>query len=726
MGSASHTEGGWLILFAITLRLVAACPPSCVVCARDVTLCHQLTYVLAAPETTRVLVITDGHLSSVDSTNLSLLFNLALLSLSRNGIKEVEEDALYGPTKLRTLLLGHNRISSSSLADHTFGKLRHLQVLVLSSNTLRSLRGAWFRNTRALTRLQLDGNQITNLTDSSFAGTNLHRLRHLDLSNNFISYIEKDAFRSLSQLQEVDLSRNRLAHMPDVFTPLKQLSLLSLDSNQWSCTCDLHPLARFLRNYIKSSAHTLRNTMDITCRPSTPSVATQSVLRLSETNCDSKAPNLTLVLKDGRSRLPGQDVALLTMLGFAGAVGLTCLGLVVFNWKLRQGKPNEHTSENLCCRTFNESLCAHEARNYLAKGYCNCHLTQENEIKVMSTVGPGKEMPLLQENSHQATLASESTAPDASFRNLKGKDSVDSAFFCLDRRLLQSGCSEPPGKREACNDVASLTKYCPKSVEKLRSLKLEEAQSQALSQLVTRTTGQESKDEIEDEELDTSFNISALKLPICTSSPLKYAEALKEKQEVYFPALTQPFSIIHPKPLIKKHTVSERKRREIFSTQGPGIKFQMLNDVDKYYVEQKKLDLHKEKVKAVARAQAAQERIILTADENLNKKKCIAQKMSERHNKTIQRGMVKIDRLNQNETVLKKKKLIQEKLKEEKYQKILRHQVKEYRTQEIHKRHCEEKFVLDIIAFQKTCERLQDVETKVATVRANAFKFLME
>ncbi|XP_045403694.1 leucine-rich repeat-containing protein 53 [Lemur catta] len=453
-------------------RLVAACPASCVVCTKDVTLCHQLTYIVAAPVTTRVLIITDGYLSSIKSTNLSLLFNLALLSLSRNGIEDVQEDALHGLTKLRTLSLEHNQISSSSLTDHTFSKLRSLQVLVLSNNALRTLRGAWFRNTRGLTRLQLDGNQITNLTDSSFGGTNLHSLRHLDLSNNFISYVGKDAFRPLPQLQEVDLSRNRLAHMPDVFTPLKQLILLSLDKNQWSCTCDLHPLARFLRNYIKSSAHTLRNAKDLNCQPSTTAVAAaKSMLRLSETNCDSRAPNLTLVLKDRRPLLPGQDVALLTVLGFAGAVGLTCLGLVVFNWKLQQGKANEHTSENLCCRTFHEPLCAHEARNYHAKGYCNCHLTQENEIKVMSIVGSRKERPLLQENSHQATLASESTALDGSFRNLKGKEcGTDSAFFCLDGRLLQSGCSEPPGNMAAFNEAGLLTRYCPKTVEKLRNL----------------------------------------------------------------------------------------------------------------------------------------------------------------------------------------------------------------------------------------------------------------
>uniref|UniRef100_A0A0D9S6Z6 Leucine rich repeat containing 53 n=1 Tax=Chlorocebus sabaeus TaxID=60711 RepID=A0A0D9S6Z6_CHLSB len=471
------------------LQLVAACPESCVVCTKDVTLCHQLTYIVAAPMTTRVLIITDGYLSSIESTNLSLLFNLALLSLSRNGIKDVQEDALDGLTMLRTLLLEHNQISSSSLTDHTFSKLHSLQVLVLSNNALRTLRGSWFRNTRGLTRLQLDGNQITNLTDSSFGGTNLHSLRHLDLSNNFISYIGKDAFRPLPQLQEVDLSRNRLAHMPDVFTPLKQLIHLSLDKNQWSCTCDLHPLARFLRNYIKSSAHTLRNAKDLNCQPSTAAVAAaQSVLRLSETNCVSKAPNFTLVLKDRSPLLPGQDVALLTVLGFAGAVGLTCLGLVVFNWKLQQGKANEHTSENLCCRTFNEPLCAHGARNYHTKGYCNCHLTQENEIKIMSIVGSRKEMPLLQENSHQATSASESTTLDGSFRNLKKKDhGVGSTLFCKDGRLLHSRCSQSPGNMTAFNEAGLLTTCNSRKVQKLRNLESEEVLPQTLPHHIIRT-----------------------------------------------------------------------------------------------------------------------------------------------------------------------------------------------------------------------------------------------
>ncbi|KAK2508654.1 hypothetical protein MC885_008603, partial [Smutsia gigantea] len=434
---------GWLILFTITLRLVAACPASCALCTEDATLCQQLTYIVAAPVTTRVLIITDGYLSSIESTNLCV----------RRCWSTTKYPAPRSPT---------TPSASSAVCRCS-----------LSHNALRTLRGSWFQDTRGLTRLQLDSNQIPSLTDSSFAGTNLHSLRHLDLSNNFISYVGKAAFRPLPQLQELDLSRNRLAHMPDVFTPLKRLILLSLDKNQ---------------DYIKSSACTLRNAQELNCQPSTTAVTTaKNMLRLSETNCNSKAPNLTLVLKDSSPLLPGQDVALLTVLGFAGVVGLICLGLAVFNWKLQHGIANEHTSENLCCRTFDESLCVHDARNYHAKGHCNCHLTQENEIKVMSIIGSRKEMPLLQENSHQTTLASESTGLDGSFRNLNGKDrGADGTFFCSRGRLLQSQCSEPPKNMSAFNETDLLTRACPKRVEKLRNLETGEVQPQILQQCVTR------------------------------------------------------------------------------------------------------------------------------------------------------------------------------------------------------------------------------------------------
>ncbi|XP_047644600.1 leucine-rich repeat and IQ domain-containing protein 3 [Phacochoerus africanus] len=279
----------------------------------------------------------------------------------------------------------------------------------------------------------------------------------------------------------------------------------------------------------------------------------------------------------------------------------------------------------------------------------------------------------------------------------------------------------------------------------------------------------ESEDEIEDEELDVSFRISVFKLPIYTSDSLKYTAVLKVKEQDSFPTCAQPFSTTHQKPVIKiKDTLLEKSvRREFFTTQRTGMKLQTLCDIDKYGSEQKQQENHKNKVTAVRMAQVAQERIRLAIQENLDKKIYATHKLTARDNKTIQnglqrlwqdrsnylekvkekralflegknqktqerlliqnlnnertfliKGMNRIDRLKQKQAALKDKNLfVQQKLITEKYQRDFLKQMKEIRAQEIYKRHCEEKFVNEMIAFQKACERFQDAQTKAATVK---------
>ncbi|XP_069334177.1 leucine-rich repeat and IQ domain-containing protein 3 [Eulemur rufifrons] len=278
----------------------------------------------------------------------------------------------------------------------------------------------------------------------------------------------------------------------------------------------------------------------------------------------------------------------------------------------------------------------------------------------------------------------------------------------------------------------------------------------------------ESEDEIEDEELDASFRISVFKLPIHTSSPLKYAAVLKEKKQDSFPAYAHSFSTIHPQPIIKKDTVLERSiRKEFFTTHRAGIKLQTFSDIDKYYTEQKNQECHTEKITAIAMAQVAQRQVSLAVHENLNNKKYAAQKLSERDNEAIEnglqqlrqdrfnylekvrerramflkektrktterllvqnlnnectflaKGMFKLNRQKKNEALLKEKRLtVQQKRRTEKYRKKLLKQMKECRAEEIYKKHCEEKFVTDMIIFQKGCERFQDIKAKVAIVK---------
>uniref|UniRef100_A0A8D0KLX8 Uncharacterized protein n=1 Tax=Salvator merianae TaxID=96440 RepID=A0A8D0KLX8_SALMN len=391
------------------IQLIASCPPSCLVCSEDITLCQGLTYILATPASTKALIIMDGSITIVEGFNLSFLFNATLLRLSTNGITTIRDDAFLGLKSVKTLLLDHNQISSSSITYSTFHELQKLQILVLSNNILSTIYGTWFRNTKDLVRLHLNGNQLTSITGESFEMANLVNLRILDLSNNFISSIEKKAFHSLTQLMEIDLSRNRLAVIPDTFSSLTQLRLLSLDQNWWNCTCKLYDLASFLRKYVNSSSRMLRNADNVSCKASeNPSVI--NLLELTEVSCKSALKHPPGILKNKRHY--GRDLALVAVFSFLGGVGLTCLVLVLFNRKLQYSKANEHSSQNCCCRTLDESQCGHEPRNYLTKGYCNCHLTQENEIKVMSMLESDREMPLLKENCHQEMVKTESKCTD--------------------------------------------------------------------------------------------------------------------------------------------------------------------------------------------------------------------------------------------------------------------------------------------------------------------------
>ncbi|XP_021567713.1 leucine-rich repeat and IQ domain-containing protein 3 [Carlito syrichta] len=279
-----------------------------------------------------------------------------------------------------------------------------------------------------------------------------------------------------------------------------------------------------------------------------------------------------------------------------------------------------------------------------------------------------------------------------------------------------------------------------------------------------------SEDETEDEELDTSFRISVSKLPIHTSGSLKYAAVVKEKKYDSCPEYAQTFSVTYPKLIIKKDTLLEQRlRKDFFTTHRAGMKLRTLSDIDKYYAEQKKQECLKEKATTVAMAQTAQGRVCLAVQENLNKKRDAAQKLIEKNKETIQkglqqlqqdrfhylekvrerralflegktqkteerllvqninnerifltRGMFKVEKLKNNEAILREKRMVvQQRRRTEKYRKHLLKQMQEVGVHDIYKRHCEEKFVTDMIIFQKAYERLQDAQAKVAIVKKN-------
>ncbi|KAL6091926.1 hypothetical protein STEG23_025884 [Scotinomys teguina] len=280
----------------------------------------------------------------------------------------------------------------------------------------------------------------------------------------------------------------------------------------------------------------------------------------------------------------------------------------------------------------------------------------------------------------------------------------------------------------------------------------------------------ESKADSKDEEMDTRFRISAMKIPLYSPRSLKYGAMLKEMKQDYFSDYLQPLPGTHPRPAIQRVKLKElRERREFLTSQSTGLNFHIVNDLDEYHLEQQHQEKEEEKATAVVRAQLARERARLRVRENLRRNLDMTQKRNEKDNEAIQKGLqqvwkeklaylervrerksmflaekrvraadrslvqtinnerslllkgiIQVDRMKKNLTDLKVKQLnVKEKWKTEKYRRSLMRQMKETRTKEICRRHYEEKFVIDTLIFEKACARLEGAKAKAQGVKNN-------
>ncbi|KAK7158892.1 hypothetical protein R3I94_005278 [Phoxinus phoxinus] len=346
-----------LLMLTITQAQPSSlCPASCLVCTEDVIICHKLSRIIDAPGSTKALMLTDGLIDSVDNMVLSDLSNMSVLALSNNAISSIKQNAFQNLTFLSTLSLDHNRISSQTLDSSTFSWLHRLETLQLGNNNLKDIDGSWFRNSSALKTLQLEGNLFTVLNSTTFAHADLRNLEALDLSDNLVVYVGRDSFRGLPRLHSLDLSRNHLRTAPDAFSYLSWLSVLNLELNRWSCTCELRELASFLNSYIQAPEKVLYNGQRMVC-VNTDNPAVQTVLELTDANCVPPNRNITVEVVVAKSNNTSQqyirNVAIAIVFSFFGGVGIT-LGMIAIayhklskTFKLAQeecGAEERHTS----------------------------------------------------------------------------------------------------------------------------------------------------------------------------------------------------------------------------------------------------------------------------------------------------------------------------------------------------------------------------------------------
>ncbi|XP_036377480.1 podocan [Megalops cyprinoides] len=151
------------------------------------------------------------------------------LMLLHNLISEINRNDLATLYTLTELNLSYNKITSPRLHKEAFRKLRLLESLDLSGNSLHTLP---YGLPKSLQILKVKDNQLNSIPDGALSG--MSKLREINLSNNQLklSSIYQGAWQELSALTVLDLSGNQLTHVP-VDLP-ESLEYIYLQSNRIS------------------------------------------------------------------------------------------------------------------------------------------------------------------------------------------------------------------------------------------------------------------------------------------------------------------------------------------------------------------------------------------------------------------------------------------------------------------------------------------------------------
>ncbi|NWW74854.1 LRC32 protein, partial [Climacteris rufus] len=175
------------------------------------------------------LELSNNFIQNLSGSYMPGFGQLEYLDVRFNQLEAVSATALARLPRLRSLLLGSNRLDRNYLANgEAFHLLRNIEVLDLSVNNLESHMASWYiSNLTSLRVLDLSGNTMSKLLAGTFRGS--PRLRWLDLSNNCVMEIQQGAFEPLQELEVLNLALNCL-HCISGFS-LTQLRVLNLSHN---------------------------------------------------------------------------------------------------------------------------------------------------------------------------------------------------------------------------------------------------------------------------------------------------------------------------------------------------------------------------------------------------------------------------------------------------------------------------------------------------------------
>ncbi|VDO83416.1 unnamed protein product [Heligmosomoides polygyrus] len=163
------------------------------------------------------------------------------LNLSRNHIRTISDEWLFGLTGLQQLWLSLHRNQLQFLPSGAFRLLSRLEYLSLSGNSIESFHKTAMTGLDQLNELDLSSNSLAVcLEDNAMLyNTSMPYLKSLGFRNNQLRVIPSRAFERFPALEHLDLADNPITTIhPGAFNPL-QLRELHLDTSALLCDCHL-------------------------------------------------------------------------------------------------------------------------------------------------------------------------------------------------------------------------------------------------------------------------------------------------------------------------------------------------------------------------------------------------------------------------------------------------------------------------------------------------------
>lgn len=203
----------------------------------------------------KILNMSGNRLRELKDSSLDNVAGLIELDLSRNlGLRTISERAFHNVTKLNRLNLSHNNLST--FFTRTFLPMMELHDLVVEDNRIPYIPVA-MQGLRQVRKLLLSGNKalkrlkeipeakavMPEVEELLIEDTGLEavapgdfdlfpNLRELSLANNRLDRVGHYTFRSLSKLERLDLSRNDITNLSrEKFMGLAGIKALNLSHN---------------------------------------------------------------------------------------------------------------------------------------------------------------------------------------------------------------------------------------------------------------------------------------------------------------------------------------------------------------------------------------------------------------------------------------------------------------------------------------------------------------